>query len=170
MKALSLTQPWATLVALGAKRIETRSWPTQYRGPLAIHAAKAFPKAARQFTAEPVVCEAVRARYCQRDIDRRASGFPAYPISAVLATCKLVACLPMEAFICLPGVFDEYPELDTPRERAFGDFDVIDSRNGRRRWAWVLEDVKELEMPIPATGALRLWEWTVAESELRYVA
>src|SRR6202030_2406661 len=44
MKALTLTQPWATLVAIGAKRIETRSWPTLYRGPLAIYAAKRFPK------------------------------------------------------------------------------------------------------------------------------
>lgn len=40
MKGLSLTQPWATLVAIGAKRIETRIWATSYRGPLAIHAAK----------------------------------------------------------------------------------------------------------------------------------
>jgi hypothetical protein len=38
MKGLTLTQPWATLVAIGAKRIETRSWPTRYRGLLAIHA------------------------------------------------------------------------------------------------------------------------------------
>ncbi len=39
MKALTVMQPWATLVALGAKRIETRSWSTSYRGPLAIHAS-----------------------------------------------------------------------------------------------------------------------------------
>ena len=36
MKALSLYQPWATAIALGSKRIETRGWPTSYRGPLAI--------------------------------------------------------------------------------------------------------------------------------------
>lgn len=40
MKALTLWQPWATLVALGLKRYETRGWTTLYRGPLAIHAAK----------------------------------------------------------------------------------------------------------------------------------
>ena len=40
IKALSLWQPWATLMALGHKRIETRSWSTAYRGWLAIHAAK----------------------------------------------------------------------------------------------------------------------------------
>lgn len=45
MKALTIWQPWASLIALGAKTIETRSWSTTYRGPLAIHAAK-------QWTAE----------------------------------------------------------------------------------------------------------------------
>ena len=49
MKALSLTQPWSTLVVTGAKRFETRSWSTKYRGPLLIHAAKGFPLSARVF-------------------------------------------------------------------------------------------------------------------------
>lgn len=40
MRVISLWQPWATLVVIGAKRIETRSWDTKYRGPLLIHAAK----------------------------------------------------------------------------------------------------------------------------------
>ena len=40
MKAISLWQPYAALIALGFKKIETRSWPTTYRGPLAIHAAQ----------------------------------------------------------------------------------------------------------------------------------
>ena len=39
MKAISLLQPWATLVSIGAKRVETRSWRTDYRGPIAIHAS-----------------------------------------------------------------------------------------------------------------------------------
>ena len=39
-KAISLWQPWASLMALGLKKNETRSWATQYRGPLYIHAAK----------------------------------------------------------------------------------------------------------------------------------
>jgi len=40
MKAISLWQPWASLMALGLKKNETRSWQTHYRGPLLIHAAK----------------------------------------------------------------------------------------------------------------------------------
>jgi hypothetical protein len=40
MKAISLYEPWATLIALGEKRYETRSWSTTYRGPLLICASK----------------------------------------------------------------------------------------------------------------------------------
>ncbi len=36
MKALSLTQPWAHLVLIGQKTIETRTWLTQHRGDLLI--------------------------------------------------------------------------------------------------------------------------------------
>lgn len=40
MKALTICQPYAHLIAIGEKRIENRSWPTRYRGPLLIHAGK----------------------------------------------------------------------------------------------------------------------------------
>ncbi len=40
MKAISLWQPWASAMNLGLKKIETRSWSTNYRGPLLIHASK----------------------------------------------------------------------------------------------------------------------------------
>jgi hypothetical protein len=40
MKAITILQPWAGLIPAGAKTIETRSWATKYRGPIAIHAAK----------------------------------------------------------------------------------------------------------------------------------
>lgn len=43
VRALTLWQPWASLVAVGAKTIETRGWSTDYRGPLLIHAAKRKP-------------------------------------------------------------------------------------------------------------------------------
>lgn len=40
MKAISLWQPWASLMALGEKKIETRHWQIRHTGPIAIHAAK----------------------------------------------------------------------------------------------------------------------------------
>jgi activating signal cointegrator 1 len=39
MKAISIHQPWASLITFGAKRLEARSWHTPYRGPILIHAS-----------------------------------------------------------------------------------------------------------------------------------
>ena len=39
-KALSVKQPWANMIASGEKTIETRRWPTDYRGPLLIVSSK----------------------------------------------------------------------------------------------------------------------------------
>lgn len=44
MKAISLKQPWASYVAIGRKTIETRTWPTKYRGKLLIVSSKTFEK------------------------------------------------------------------------------------------------------------------------------
>ena len=77
MKAITLTQPWATLIAIGAKRIETRSWRTNYRGPLAIHASKALP--AYQFRS---VLEA-----------HGFHGFYDLPFGNIVATCELIDCV-----------------------------------------------------------------------------
>jgi len=43
VKALTVAQPYASLIAANRKSVETRSWQTSYRGPLAIHAAKTAP-------------------------------------------------------------------------------------------------------------------------------
>jgi eukaryotic-like serine/threonine-protein kinase len=65
MKCLSLHQPGATLLTLGAKRYETRSWRTEYRGPLLIHASVSFPPAARfsseAFAADPKLADDQKA-------------------------------------------------------------------------------------------------------------
>lgn len=40
VKALTIRQPWASLVAQGIKQVENRTWQTPYRGPLLVHAGK----------------------------------------------------------------------------------------------------------------------------------
>lgn len=152
MKAITLQQPWATLVAIGAKRIETRSWRTAYRGPLVITASKRWPKKAQMIAlSSPFIEQLNKANY-----------LPDIPLGVIVATCKLVDCLPMEAHICLPGIFDEYPNLNTSMERAFGDFNVIDLHNGRRRWAFVLTEVRRISRPVHVKGGLGLWEFESA--------
>lgn len=42
MKALSIRQPWCQLILFAGKDIENRSWQTNFRGPVLIHASKTF--------------------------------------------------------------------------------------------------------------------------------
>src|SRR4051812_5435271 len=129
MKALTLWQPWASGVAIGAKRIETRSWPTTYRGHLAIHAAKARTQALAD------AFDGYRSTF-------RAAGIKAFeelPFGSVILICQLVDCIPVERLGSVPQL-----------ERRFGNFDS-------GRFAWLLGDVRVLATPIPARGAQGLW-------------
>jgi hypothetical protein len=54
IKAVSLWEPWASLMRTGAKTIETRSWFTSYRGPLLICAAKKKDPASLALLEDPV--------------------------------------------------------------------------------------------------------------------
>lgn len=51
MKAITIKQPWASLIAAGIKDIENRDWNTRYRGPVLIHAGKSIDMAAYAFIA-----------------------------------------------------------------------------------------------------------------------
>jgi hypothetical protein len=129
VKLISLWEPWATLMAIGAKRIETRSWQTSYRGWLAIHASKGglAKSQLRETLADLAFAKALECVELK----------PGH----ILAVVKLEDCCPMEDRGCLPGVFSDYPDLDTQQERAFGDYHPD-------RWAWVTDALFRLE-PIP---------------------
>lgn len=135
MKLISLWEPWATLMAIGAKRIETRSWGTPYRGWLAIHASQGglCKRDLADCLAEPEFALALgKENLCP---------------GKIVAVVNLVDCLPVEAFRCLSALFDDYPELDTPRERAFGLYEP--EKPGERRWGWVTSGLFRLPDPIP---------------------
>lgn len=104
VKAISLTQPWASLIALGFKRIETRGWSTRYRGPLAIHAAKSFPKKCKQ------LCTTDPFKTCLEGSGLKVTDLP---LGMVVATCKLVDCFPTEW-----GHFNNISDI----EQAFGNY------------------------------------------------
>lgn len=82
IKCLSLWQPWASLVAAGVKRHETRHWETAYRGPIAIQASKTLDLAG----APDQLCEAVHGRFWAKELPR---GF-------IVAVADLTACDPAE--------------------------------------------------------------------------
>lgn len=63
MKALSLKQPWASLIASGKKTIETRVWPTSYRGDLLICASKTIDKPAMKYFQEDLFSDSIKMEY-----------------------------------------------------------------------------------------------------------
>lgn len=166
LRGLSLHQPWASLVAVGAKRVETRSWSTPYRGLLAIHATKLFPWYGLETLMEGYLSESGEVVSSGRDREvgrlmREAIGphyrYPKFlPLGAIVAVAELIRIVPTEHFVWTDGpLLREFPTptaqyLAGPRERAFGDFTP-------GRYGWVLSDVQALTEPIPCRGAQGLW-------------
>lgn len=152
MRAITLTQPWATLMASGAKKIETRSWlPRGLRNgeTVAIHAAKGFADMSALEFCELCVSEpfksALRDAYVRGVIqkhDGRERLVPAdLPRGAVVAIATFVKCRPTE---------EVRPFLSEP-ERSFGNY-------ASGRYAWFFRDAEPVG-PFLARGALGLWEW-----------
>lgn len=141
MKALSLTQPWATLVAIGAKRIETRSWGTSYRGPLVIHAAKGWKREDQELCFAAPFFEYLSAEYRRFEPDLLPRG-----VIVAVATLKRVS----PTIGLLERTTPTGGWLIDDRERAFGNY-------GPGRYAWFLANVRSLAEPIPCRGALGLW-------------
>src|SRR5260370_42620635 len=82
-------QPWATLIALGAKRIETRSWSTPYRGPLAIHPSGRITKGAAMSLYDPLLRQPLAAEG-YRDGNGPATNPFGLPLGAVSAVVTLI--------------------------------------------------------------------------------
>jgi hypothetical protein len=134
MKVLTIRQPWATLIMLGIKQLETRSWRTHYRGELVIHASA---------TGSRTSVDTLLG------IERRIGAMPtvlaekSYPLGALLGVVTLDECLPIS-----PRLIAAL----TPMERALGWYQdpgfVWDlARAGRR----------SLPQPIPCGGRQGLW-------------
>jgi hypothetical protein len=155
MRAVSMTQPWASLV--GDKRIETRSWRTSYRGPLLIHASKGFPVTERMLCWQDPFFRCLLAILGMTDKGQSGEEIAMrLPVGALVSVCNLVDCRRMASSEDNP-FFDEEREFDispagslTEQERAFGLYEV-------GRYAWILEDVRRLPEPIYCKGALQLW-------------
>jgi len=140
MQVLSVMQPWATLLALGLKRLETRTWQTRHRGPLAIHAARrrathALPPGWR----------------VKLDASRERLGLDAwpdlFPRGAVLGVVELLGCVKVEELP--PGEPDGV-------ERLLGDF-------AANRWVWRLTAARPLAVPLLVRGQLGVFSAELPE-------
>lgn len=152
-KAITLTQPYATLVALGAKRIETRRWQTAHRGTLLIHAAKGLAggneedlfrlcnSAAHFYRA--LIGEYARSNFLESYYapETQIVGTDYLPRGAIVAIAEL-------------SHIERITEQNSPEgpERSFGNY-------APGRYAWHLSNVRRFIEPIPAKGKQGIWTW-----------
>lgn len=142
VKAITVRQPWASLIADGRKRIETRGWPlpAEMLGErLAIHAAKQGEP-----TLPAAAARAVRELYGS---DWRSD----LPSGAIIATVRVLAVRRVEKLLSVD------PECvlasgQVVRSDGFGDYSLD-------RWLWILDAPQKLATPVKTKGKQGLWCW-----------
>jgi activating signal cointegrator 1 len=139
MRALSLIQPYGSLVVSGEKRIETRSWKTEYRGWVIIHASKNYPEE-YQLIAQEEPFSSTLARLSPLQF------------GMVIGAAYLIRCVKIHAHEETYGterwnfvVPPTRPELD------FGNYTP-------GRFAWLFTDHISFANPFPFRGMQGLWE------------
>ncbi|WP_018752202.1 hypothetical protein [Paenibacillus sanguinis] len=144
VKTITVHQPWATLLAWEFKRLESRGWSTDYRGPLAIHAGKHVDREA---------CEREPIRSVLADLGYTADTLPT---GAVLAIGELKEVYPINiAGDSFAGSIDSEGKVARHIEGNEFEFGWYDEG----RFAWEISQVMRLAEPIPAKGQQRLWYW-----------
>ena len=115
LKALSVKEPYATLIRDGVKSIETRSWKTNYRGPLYIHASgKTIPK-----------------EYLANDELMQLVGDRQMHFGKLVCRCELVDCVKMT---------DEFiRQIKRNKEEYIAGFYKVG------RYAWILHNIHPVE-------------------------
>ncbi len=142
MKALTICQPFAHLIAIGKKRVENRSWGTQCRGPLAIHAGKS-----RDWLG-------LNDENC----------YPSMAYGAIVAVATLTAVLRYGAITQALQARAVYADATgfIPDRLDW----VLDHEHTEGPWCWVLTDVRRLDVPVPYRGRRRLFDVDARTSRL----
>jgi hypothetical protein len=148
MRILTLWQPWASLIALNLKRYETRSWGTDYRGELAIHAAKRLivrdELRAIAYAIGGGGCSLAEFARFEQAVEQD------LPLGAIVAIADLIACLEMwDSQVYGPLMPPHRRGIDistvSQLEKVVGDWQ-------EGRFAWRQRNVRVLQ-PIPFKGA-----------------
>lgn len=139
LRAITVRQPWAWAIEIGAKLVENRSRLTPYRGPLAIHAGQQF--SARGKYDRRVWAEVNRWREAHPD-PMLPGSLPWERTGVIVAVANLVDAHSDES-CCRPWGESSYDEAVGGRRLAVAHL--------------VLEDVRALPEPVPCRGMLGLW-------------
>lgn len=114
MKVLSIKEPFATLICNGDKTIETRSWKTNYRGEILIHASG--KSLAKEYLDNPFVVDLI--------------GGMKFNYGNIICKCELVDCIHMDE------VFIDNIKKNT-KEYNLGLYEL-------GRYAWILKNVQPI--------------------------
>ncbi len=130
MRVLSLKEPYATLIKEKKKLVETRSWKTNYRGTLYIHASMTKPSKVDLENIELMsLVENKKMNY-----------------GNIICKCNLVDCIYMTQDYINSIKKNNYQEY------ICGEYQV-------GRYAWILENIEVLNRPIKAKGHLGIWKY-----------
>lgn len=162
MKALTIWQPWASLIMAGAKPYEFRGWrtPRSLIGQrIVIHAAArkidqreaAVLHKVLRYRDQAAVAAKMAAETClQPDL--------ALPILARAGWPELHEPLPMACGLGTAIIGE--PRLGTDIAAEFGVPRANDSdRDEHANWGWPLTDIEVWPTPIPMRGAQGFWNW-----------
>ena len=142
LTAISLHQPWASLIAEKIKTKETRNWAPPKaleQKRIAIHAAKTI---ANPRTLNRQTRQAIETIY--------GPDWPSkIPRGALLATARLDYALQVK-HVQDRQATPMHPHQQPVQTDPYGDFSA-------NRWIWILSDIQKLPTPIPETGHQRLW-------------
>jgi len=151
IKTFTMTEPWSSLVASGAKKQETRTWSPSHTGVIAIHSGQRFTWADEWYCYTPHFEQALTAAGYQPDrSQKKRKERWSFPYGQVIAVAWL-----SDAYRLAPLVFPN--DLPGEPERSFGKY-------AEGRHVWLLPYVYRLKAPIPAKGWQMLWNWTPPES------
>lgn len=143
MPAISLWQPWATLLAAGYKRVETRSWAPRelHMGEtVAIHAAKHWTQDERELCEDDPFFRRFLTLAARRGLWD--TGHP--PLGCIVGVATFHTAAPTERLIRNPKL--------TEREHGFGNYSP-------GRYGWVFVDARPITPPVPLRGERGIFTW-----------
>lgn len=132
MLALSIRQPWASLILKAGKDIENRDWPTKVRGRILVHAAKGMTRAEHEDAIHFAVA-AIRARPMEgaKPTTLRERGFSHEDLArgGIIGSVEIVDCVQASDSPWFVGRYgfvlrDPQPLPFTPWRGQLGFFDV----------------------------------------------
>ncbi len=134
-KAISIKQPWASLICSGIKDIENRTWPTRYRGRIFIHASKVIDTRFLNNPVDKIFTDAQNKAIPFNEVGEL--YIPGLAFSAIIGEAVITDCIQDSKSIWAePGA-----------------------------WHWLIKKAVLYDRPVKCNGALSFWQPPIFEAQ-----